>query len=218
MEKLSHFEQAMARVDKEVSDMGTLCLDAVHQTMEAFEGQDKALARKVIEGDRNIDSLNKEIEQGTFRIMLLDQPFASEFRNMGACLKMITDLERIGDYCVDIAEEISSFPEEPYYPDTKNILQMFACVESMVLKAVKSYNDKDVVSARSLEKDDDRVDNLFLAEKEELVNLLKSKESKYADQTIIFMMIVKYLERIGDHAVNIGEWVDYSSTGSHEVS
>ncbi len=218
MEKLSPFEKEMVSVDKEVADMGLLCLKAVHNTMLAFKNQDIELAKKVVDGDKPIDVYYKEIEQKTLRIMLLDQPYASEFRNMGAALKMITDLERVGDYCVDIAEEVLAFPKEPYYPKTDKILQMFGCVESMVAKALKSYNDKDVESARSLSKDDDRVDALFLEEKKDLMDLLRSKESKYDDQTIVFMMVAKYLERIGDHAVNIGEWVDYSSTGTHSIS
>ena len=218
MENLTPLEKEMVSVDKEVSDMGLLCLKAVHSTMLAFKAQDTELAKNVVEGDKPIDAYYKEIEQKTFRIMLLDQPYAGEFRNMGAALKMITDLERIGDYCVDIAEEVLAFPQEPYYPKTDKILQMFGCVESMVGKALKSYSDKDVPSARSLNKDDDRVDRLFLEEKKDLMDLLRSKESKYDDQTIVFMMIAKYLERIGDHAVNIGEWVDYSSTGTHSIS
>ena len=218
MQKLNGFEREMVDVDKDVSDMGLLCLKAVHNTMNAFEKQDKELAQKIVEDDKPIDAYYKQIEQETLKIMLLDQPYASEFRNMGAALKMITDLERIGDYCVDIAEEILAFPKEPYYPKTDKIMQMFGCVESMVSKALKSYNDRDVPAARSLDKDDDRVDQLFIEEKNDLIELLRKKESPYDDQTIVFMMIAKYLERIGDHAVNIGEWIDYSSTGSHAIS
>lgn len=218
MKTLTRFEKEMSDIDKDVSDMGYLCIKAIALTMDAFATQDKNKAKQVIEGDKPIDQYCKDIEQKTFKVLLLDAPVARDFKNMGSALKMITDLERIGDYCVDIAEEVVAFPEAPYYPRIDKIIQMGSCCEEMLKKAIQSYNEKDVESARSLEKDDDRVDELFSAEKEDLLALLKKADTKYADQTIIFMMIAKYLERIGDHAVNIGEWVDFSSTGSHQVS
>ena len=131
---------------------------------------------------------------------------------------MTTDLERIGDYCVDIAEEVLSFPDEPLVPDATKLLAMGNCVSSMVEKALESWEEKDVVLARSLAKDDDRVDRYFEEIKQDLIEILRSPNNTYADQTIVFMMVAKYLERMGDHAVNIGEWVDYSSTGSHLMS
>lgn len=214
----------MRRFDREIADalekltaMSYLAEGAIEKTMEALKNRDKGLAKAVIEGDKEIDRLDKEIEDESFRILLLDQPVAGDFLRISSALKMITDLERIGDYAVDIAEEIVAFPDEPYIKDIIHLPLMGQYVIAMVHKAVRDFVNEDVDSARTLAKDDDKVDDLFLVIKKELIELIKKKQEN-ADQAIIFMMIAKYLERIGDHAVNIGEWVDYSLTGTHSMS
>ncbi|MDY5441641.1 MAG: phosphate signaling complex protein PhoU [Candidatus Enteromonas sp.] len=218
MNETSRIEKEINAIHRLIMDMGRRCAEAVSETMYAFAHLDKEKAKQVIEGDKDIDSDYEEIEKSSFRILLLDHPVARDFRALGGSLKMITDLERIGDYCVDIAEEVLSFPDEPLIPDTMKLIAMGNCVSSMVEKALESFEERDVVVARGLAKDDDRVDRYFEEIKQDLIEILRSPNNTYADQTIIFMMVAKYLERMGDHAVNIGEWVDYSTTGSHLMS
>ncbi len=210
----NRFEREIAEIKNKLIEMGKLASLSVNKALTALTEKDTKLAQNVIEEDKRIDGLMKDIENGCFRILLLDQPVAKDFRTVGSALKMITDLERIGDYSVDIAEEVISFPDEPYIKALIDLPKMGECVSSMVEKAVSSFIKEDVVEARSLEKDDDRVDDYYERIKKDLLILIKKDESN-AEQSIIFMMIAKYLERIGDHAVNVGEWVDYSSTGTH---
>ncbi len=210
----TRFEKEIDLVLKKLADMGELAARSVEKALESLVEKNANIAREVIEEDKHIDQYMKDIESSCFRILLLDQPVASDFRKVGSALKMITDLERIGDYSVDIAEEVLSFPNEPYIKSLIDLPRMGACASSIVKKAVHSFITGNVDEARSLEKDDDRVDEYYKNIKQELITLMKGDE-KNAEQAIIFMMIAKYLERIGDHAVNVGEWVDYSSTGTH---
>lgn len=213
----TRFEKEIDVVMGKLARMGSLAAKSVENALLALVKKDKDIAQNVIEGDKEIDALMKDIETSCFRILLLDQPVAGDFRKVGSALKMITDIERIGDYSVDIAEEVIAFPNEPYVKAINDLPLMGECAASMVEKAVHSFVNCDVNKARELPKDDDRVDNYYLHIKKELISLIK-KDEKNAEQSIILMMIAKYLERIGDHAVNVGEWVDYSSTGSHLVS
>ncbi len=213
----TRFEREIDVVLQKLAEMGELAAKSVEMALTALVKKDANIALEVIHDDKNIDILMKDIESACFRILLLDQPVASDFRKVGSALKMITDLERIGDYSVDVAEEVVAFPDEPYIKALVDLPLMGNCVSSMVKKAVNSFISGNIEEARSLEKDDDRVDDYYRNIKKELLNLIKDDEKK-AEQSIIFMMIAKYLERIGDHAVNVGEWVDYSSTGTHLVS
>lgn len=213
----TRFEKEIDSVMAKLARMGSLAAKSVENALLSLTKRDKGIAQGVIEGDKEIDALMKDIETSCFRILLLDQPVAGDFRKVGSALKMITDIERIGDYSVDIAEEVIAFPDEPYVKAIVDLPKMGECAASMVEKAVHSFVKSDVKSARELSNDDDRVDGYYLQIKKELISLIK-KDEKNAEQSIILMMIAKYLERIGDHAVNVGEWVDYSSTGSHFVS
>ena len=146
----------------------------------------------------------------------MEHPVASDFRDVSAALKMITDLERIADQAADISEISLQFGNQKFIKEPEHIEMMAKLVIGMVRDGVNSYINRDVEVARGLEKRDDRVDELFETVKRELVNLIKQNPDN-ADQAILFMMIAKYLERIGDHAVNIGEWVEYAATGYHRA-
>lgn len=213
----NRFEREIDVVLQKLLEMGELASKSVQKALKALFNQDKDAAQKVVDDDKNIDLLMKDIESRCFRILLLDQPVAGDFRKVGSALKMITDLERIGDYSVDIAEEVIAFPKEERDYSYFVLPRMGECVGSMVKKAVHSFLMTDIEEARSLGKDDDRVDAYFAEMKKKLIEEIK-KDEKGAESAIIFMMIAKYLERIGDHAVNVGEWVDYSLTGTHLVS
>lgn len=147
----------------------------------------------------------------------MEHPVASDFRDVSAALKMITDLERIADQAADISEISLQFKDDKFIKEPEHIELMSKLAIGMVKDGVSSYINRDLDTARGLDKRDDRVDELFEIVKSDLVTLIK-KDPENAEQAILFMMIAKYLERIGDHAVNIGEWAEYAVTGYHSQS
>jgi len=198
----------------------TMCYDvqkSIDNAIEALSNKDKKLANEVIFNDKKIDELNRQIENDSLNILLMYQPYASDFREVSGTLKMITDLERIGDYSVDIAEIVLSFKGDEYIKKVEHIPLMANIVISMVKDSVQTFINRDYKAARELNERDNKVDEIFYGIKDELVKLIKVDENNI-EQAINFMMIAKYLERIGDHAVNIGEWVDYEVTGHREDS
>lgn len=186
---------------------------AIEKTINALVNRDSELANEVIFAEKEIDKLERDIEQDCLKILLMEHPVAKDFREVSAALKMITDLERIGDQTRDIAEITLQFGDEGYIKKLEHIPLMATLVIAMVKDGVNSYINRDLELARSLDKRDDAVDELFETVKRELIALIK-KDGDNADQAILFMMIAKYLERIGDHAVNIGEWVEFAITGT----
>ncbi len=187
---------------------------AIEKCVKALTDRDYSLAAEVYEEDKIIDRLEREIEQNCLKILLMEHPVAKDFREVSAALKMITDLERISDQAREIAEIAKQFGNAQYIKELVHIPKMAAIVIQMVKDGVHAYINRDLPLARSLEKADDKVDELFNIVMADLVALIK-KNPENAEQAILFMMITKYMERIGDHAVNIGEWVEYAITGSH---
>lgn len=197
----------------------TMCREterAIDRSVSALVRRDPELSRAVIDEDKNIDRLEHEIEQDCLKILLMEHPVASDFRDVSAALKMITDLERIADQAADISEIALQFGNEKYIKEPEHIAEMARLATAMVKDSVESYINRDVELARSLDGRDDRVDELFETVKRDLVALIRLDWAN-ADQAILFMMIAKYLERIADHAVNIGEWVEYAATGYHKM-
>lgn len=189
---------------------------AIEKSITALTERNSDLAREVMNEDKDIDSAERDIEQDCLKILLMEHPVASDFREISATLKMITDLERIGDQAADISEISLRFNGERFIKEPEHIKLMAKIVIGMVKDGVKSFIRRDLDVARGLEQRDDKVDALFEQIEEELVSLIK-KEPEGAKQAILFMIIAKYLERIGDHAVNIGEWVEYAVTGYHKA-
>lgn len=188
---------------------------AIEKSITALKKRDFALAKEVIKQDKLIDNEERDVEQECLKILLMEHPVAGDFRDVSAALKMITDLERIGDQAADISEIVLQFNGDEFIKEPEHIEQMSKLVIGMVKDGVQSYINKDLETAKGLDIRDDRVDALFETIKSDLVSLIQ-KNPKNADQAILFMMIAKYLERIGDHAVNIGEWVEYATTGFHK--
>ncbi|MEG1529539.1 MAG: phosphate signaling complex protein PhoU, partial [Clostridia bacterium] len=153
-----------------------------------------------------------DIEQHCLKVLLMEHPVASDFREITAALKMITDLERIGDQARDICEIVLQFSDEKYIKELVHIPQMAKIASDMVKDSVYAYVNADLAVATSLDKHDDVVDNMFQEIKQELIALVR-ENSDNTEQAMYFLMIAKYLERIADHAVNIGEWVEYALTG-----
>jgi len=186
---------------------------AIEKCVKALTDRDFELAHEVWEEDILIDKMEREIEQSCLKILLMEHPVAGDFREVSAALKMITDLERIGDQTRDIAEITTQLGDTAHIR-LAHIPQMAVIVIQMVKDSVQSYINRDIELARSLDKTDDKVDELFNMVMNDLTALIK-KNPDNAEQAIMFMMITKYLERIGDHAVNIGEWVEFAITGDH---
>jgi phosphate transport system protein len=186
---------------------------AIEKCVKAITNRDFELAKEVFEEDKLINDMERDIEQSCLKILLMEHPVASDFREVSAALKMITDLERIGDQARDIAEIVMQFGDEEYIKKLVHIPQMATIVIQMVKDGVQAYINRDLELARSLDVTDDKVDGLFNTVMSDLTDLIK-KNPDNAEQAINFMMITKYLERIGDHAVNIGEWVEYAITGN----
>jgi phosphate transport system protein len=187
---------------------------AIEKCVEALTSRDFEIAKEVYEEEKLIDRMEREIEQSCLRILLMEHPVANDFHEITAALKMITDLERIGDQTRDIAEITTQFDGREYIKKLQHIPQMALIVIQMVKDGVQAYINRDIVLAHSLDKTDDKVDNLFNDVMKELVDLVKANPDN-AEQVMLFMMIAKYFERIGDHAVNIGEWVEFGITGKH---
>ncbi len=190
-------------------------ISAIQESINALLNIDSLLIEDTFRKEKEIDSLERDIEQECLKILLMEHPVAGDFREVSAALKMITDLERIGDNARDICEIALQFNGKTYIKRLEHIPEMAKNAIAMVKDSVQSYIDQDLELARGLDKRDDRVDDLFEIVKKDLILLIKL-DSSSADDAIMILMIAKYLERIADHAVNIGEWVDYCITGSHQ--
>ena len=210
----SKYEAELALVFNKLIAMCRATETAIEKSITALVKRDRDMSAEVISGDKYVDNLEHEIEQDCLKILLMEHPVASDFRDVSAALKMITDLERISDQAADISEIALQFGDEDFIKEPEHITLMAHLAIDMVKDSVQSYINRDIELARSLDSRDDRVDQLFETVKGDLVELIR-KDGKNADQAILFMMIAKYLERIGDHAVNIAQWVEYSLTGQH---
>jgi phosphate transport system protein len=187
---------------------------AIEKSVKAFMEMDTELANEVFEEDKLIDKMERDIENSCLKILMMENPVAGDFHEVLAAIKMITDLERIGDQAWDIAEITTQLGNGESIKKLEHIPQMAVIVIQMVKDGVQSYINRDLKLARSLDDTDDKVDDLFNIVTNDLIEFI-TKNPQNAKQAIMLMMITKYLERIGDHAVNIGEWVEYAITGEH---
>ncbi len=186
------------------------------QPASVSEGALERVLSSVYETDSEIDKLESEIENLCLRLLLEQQPVARDLRYISAALKMISDMERIGDQCSDIAD-IASFlqkGDEGKMQSTTHIQEMATATMSMVTEAVDSFIKRDLDLARKVMDSDDIVDELFSRVKHEIVELI-AEYPDHGESLLDFLMIAKYFERIGDHATNIAEWVVFSITGQH---
>lgn len=210
----NRFDSQLETLNEMLIHMGELCEIAIEDATKALETEDLSLAKKVIESDEEIDHQEKDIENLCLKLLLQQQPVARDLRQISAALKMITDMERIGDQTADIADIVMStkFEENQSLADIRLMAEDTA---KMVHDSVSAYVQKNLELARRVMCADDTVDAMFDKIKQELVDFISKRESTNADQAIDLIMIAKYLERIGDHATNIAEWVEFSITGTH---
>ena len=207
------FDSQLEKLNLELITMGALCEDAISASVKGFLDDDDALCRKAVETEDEINRKERDIESICMKLLLEQQPVARDLRVISSALKMISDMERIGDQAYDIAE-IAKFVKNSNVKSKIHIKDMAAAATKMVTDSVDSFVKKDVELARAVMAYDDKVDNLFNCVKDELV-LLITEDKANGEFCIDLLMIAKYLERIGDHAVNIAEWVEYSITGTH---
>ena len=207
------FDEQLEKLHVELIRMGALCEDAISAAAEALLKGDEELAKAAIEADREIDQAEREVENLCLKLLLQQQPVARDLRTISSALKMISDLERIGDQAADIAD-LTRHVGLPSGSGVLHIADMARAVIGMVTDSVDSFVKKDLELARAVCRADDQVDTLFDRVKEELIDLIAA-DAAYGEQGLDLLMVAKYLERIGDHATNVAEWVEYSLTGVH---
>ncbi len=213
----NRFDMQLARLNNELIEMGSMIEKAIEHTIRALVTQDGELAQKVIDSDEDINHQEKEIENLCLKLLLQQQPVASDLRLISSALKMITDMERIGDHAADISEITLEMvrAKEPYLENLEYVQQMAKETSVMLVGSVDAYVNKNKEQAEEVIRQDDVVDGLFLQVRDEIVKLIHEKPSDGVQATDL-LMVAKYFERIGDHATNISEWVIFSITGSHE--
>ena len=206
------FDMQLDRMNEMLIEMGELCGKAISNATKAVADKDMDMARLVIREDEEIDQLEKDIERLCLKLLLQQQPVAKDLRQISAALKMITDMERIGDQASDIAD-LSKFIEENHVQIPELIGKMAEMTVGMVTESVDAFVKRDLDLCRKVIDDDDQVDDAFNRIKEELAELMY--QNLDAKAGLDLLMTAKYMERIGDHAVNIAEWVEYAITGVH---
>ncbi|HAX51432.1 phosphate signaling complex protein PhoU [Muricomes intestini] len=210
----SRFDEQLELLEEMLTRMGELCEVAIAKATRALEEGSQKQAQAIIEADEEIDQMEKDVERLCLKLLLQQQPVAKDLRRISAALKMITDMERIGDQTADIAEIIIS-SKQSAATDIKQIGTMADAVSKMVRDSVHAYVTKDLELAKHVMEADDYVDNLFDTIRDELVEYIRAEKGEHGNRIFDQIMVTKYLERIGDHATNIAEWVEFSITGVH---
>ena len=208
----SKFEEQLAELNDMLIEMGTLIETAIALATQALKEQDTELAKKAIAYDQEVDQKEKDIEALCLKLLLRQQPVARDLRLISAAMKMITDMERIGDQAADIAEITIMLAGTPYIKKLEHIPLMAQATVKMVTDSIDAFVKKDLELAQAVIKSDDLVDGLFNKVRSDLIALIHADITN-GEQALDFLMIAKYFERIGDHAVNIAEWVVFSITG-----
>ena len=206
----THFERQLEALHVQIITMGSFCEKAISLSNKAIQGED--CIKAIFETDREIDTKEREIENLCMRILLHQQPVARDLREVSAALKMISDMERIGDQAADIAD-LSKYIDEKHVEIPPLIGKMAEMTVNMVTESVDAFVKRDLKLCRKVIDDDDQVDDAFNQIKEELAELMY--QNLDAKAGLDLLMTAKYMERIGDHAVNIAEWVEYAITGEH---
>ncbi len=208
------FEDELAELKTELVEMCRLTETMIENSITALIARDRELGKSVKEMDKRVDEYEMDIEKKCMRILLKQQPVAKDFREVSTALKMITDIERFGDQASDIGDLVYTMPGDKYIKKLTHIKAMGELAVKMVRESVNSFIRNDEKLADEVIQTDDQMDELFITVKNELIELIK-KDSSNGDQAIELMMVAKYLERIGDHAVNVAEWTKYNETGVH---
>ena len=209
------FHDELDALNTHLLEMGSMIEYAIETGVQAMEQRNAELARTIVSYDREIDQKEREIESQCLKLLLRQHPVARDLRFISAALKMVTDMERVGDQAADISEIVSYIAQEGYIKQLEHIPKMAEKAVHMVKRAVDAFINRDLDLARAVIDMDDEVDGLFDVIKRELIELIH-QNSDMGAQALDLLMIAKYFERIGDHAVNIAEWVEFAITGVHK--
>ncbi len=209
------FDKELEQLHDLMVKMAGLVEESIENSIMALKRQDLELARKVYESDDEVDELEGRIEKICINLIARQQPLAKDLRTISTALKIITDMERIADHAADIAELTIRMADMKYIKPLVDIPHMAELAKKMVIRSIDSYIKQDIALAQEVCDSDDEVDDLFSKIVLELINIMKNNPET-VEQATDFMFIVKYLERIGDHATNIAEWVVFNVTGSHD--
>lgn len=211
----NRFDEQLEQLNNHLLEMGALIERSIENATQALIRQDVDAAKTSIAADQEVDHKEREIESLCLKLLLQQQPVAKDLRLISAALKMITDMERIGDQAADISGIVIYIANEPYIKELVHLPQMGRNAIAMVKGSLDAYVNKDLELARKVMDMDDAIDDLFDIVKTELIEHIRSDASS-GSQAIDLLMIAKYYERIGDHAQNIAEWVEYALTGKHK--
>ena len=212
----NRFDEQLNSLNNELITMGALCEEAITNAVKLLIDNDIKKKENVLDTDKQIDQKERDIEALCMKLLMQQQPVASDLRTISSALKMISDMERIGDQASDIAE-IAEYVNVSGVRSEIHIADMAKATIQMVTESIDSFVKKDINLAHAVIKHDNTVDDLFDKVKCELIHTIEQKSSN-AEALIDLFMIAKYFERIGDHAENIAEWVIYSITGKHEYA
>ena len=209
----NRFDEQLNILNNELITMGALCEEAISSAVKLLIDNDVKMKENVLDADKQIDQKERDIETLCMKLLMQQQPVASDLRTISSALKMISDMERIGDQASDIAE-IAEYAYGSGMESETHIADMARATIQMVTDSIDSFVKKDVNLAHTVIEHDNIVDDLFDKVKSELISAIENKAAN-AEALIDLLMIAKYFERIGDHAENIAEWVIYSITGKH---
>lgn len=207
------YEEELRKLNTLIISMGKMIEIAIESSMLALMARDRASAQEIAKNDQAINEAERDIESLCMKLLLQQQPMAGDLRLITSALKMVTDMERIGDHAVDVADLVSKVPDCKY-GKMKEISEMSTQIIDMLHQAVQSYIEKDFNLAKNVIARDDVIDGLYHAIKKDLVQ--KIRETSEGETILDYLLIAKYIERIGDHAVHIAQWVIYALTGERE--
>lgn len=205
----SKFDEQLRNLNEEMIQMGTMIEDNIQKAIEALVKSDVDVAREIMEKDAIIDQKQRDIESICFNLLIQQQPVAKDLRAITAAMKMVTDMERIGDHAADISEVTIMLANTNGSAAYDTIIKMASEASVMLIHSIDAFTEKNEAKAREVIEHDDVVDTLFDKVKSELIDLIKN-DMQRGEQEIDMLLIAKYLERIGDHATNIAEWVIYA--------
>ena len=209
----SKFERELSKLRADLNKMCHLVTLAIEDCIIAFKTQDKVLAKEIVQKDQTINDTKRKIEARCLSVILKQQPIATDLRNVFTAVKIVTDLERIGDQSADIAEILIELHGDSMYRMIEHIPNMASVAKKMVKDSIDAYNEGNLEKAEEVKKLDDSLDKYFTIVKGEVSEIIK-EATENTELGIDFLMIAKYFERIGDHAVNICEWIEFNQTGS----
>ena len=210
----SRYDEELKNLHGALIDMGAMIESAISGAITALENRDVQKAKDIIAYDEEIDAQERLIEEMCMKLLLRQQPVARDLRKISTALKLITDMERIGDHAADISELAIMLRDLPQM-NSNSLREMAVQTSTMLISSVEAYVEQDEEKARAVIRQDDVVDDLFVTVKSEMIEAIR-QNSDFSEAAADLLMAAKYFERIGDHATNIAEWTVYAFTGRHE--